>query len=336
MATSTANRTWVRVGLRVLVLGASLAIGLGFLGAWVLAFDSVAQFRVHLAVLLLLAAPIVVWMRLRASAAFAVLIAALGIGSAAPFFLAEKADPSASGAVYTLLQMNVLWKASDPTEAIRRIADARPDIVTLEEITPEWQAALSSLDTTYPFRVFCQDADGFHGDSAILSRRPFVAGTGTHCDSRNSLALARVDLNGTPVTVAAHHQLWPWPGEQWQRFERIRETLGVLPEPVLLAGDFNSVPWSAFLSAYAEATRTRVVPGIGPTWFPEQVSAEWGRYFGLGIDNVLASPAISIVRTERLKATSSDHLPVLVHFRVAPSQPEAPQPEAPSVDVAGG
>ncbi len=229
------------------------------------------------------------------SATLGAVVAGAALVSVAPYVLPMRAVPAGPGAPsYTLLQMNLLWDAEDLGEAIRRITDARPDIVTLQELTGEWRRSLAVLEATYPYQAVCLEADGFKGDSAILSRRPFVEGTAPLCDVGDSLAAARIDLDGAAVTIASHHQLWPWPRGQWRRLSSVRPSLQGLPAPLILAGDFNAVGWSAFLDAYAKATGTRVVRGVGPTWMLDGVPTELARIAGLGIDNILASPAVTI------------------------------------------
>ncbi|WP_168990456.1 endonuclease/exonuclease/phosphatase family protein [Aureimonas flava] len=314
--------------LQALVALLVVALALGFLGRWSQPLDALSHFRAHLALLLLLLSALSLLVGQWAGGAIGAVAACAALASVAPYVIPMRGAAEDGTPTYTLLQMNLLWNAGDRTEALRRIAELRPDIITLQELTAEWRATLEPLRATYPYQAVCLEADGFHGDSAILSRRPFVEGSKPLCDVGDSLAAARVDLNGVVVTIASHHQLWPWPRGQWRRLDSARDTLAALPAPLLLTGDFNAVGWSAFLGAYAEATGTRVVRGIGPTWILEGVPTEIARVAGLGIDNLLASPAITIRSVERPAATASDHLPVLVRFSVAPP------PAAPATSVA--
>lgn len=308
--------------LTALILLIALPLVLGFGGRWSEPLDALSHFRAHLAVGLLVLAGLALFLGHWSSGAMGAIVVGVALYTVAPFIVPMKPDVVPGAPSYTLLQMNLLWNAGDHTETIRRIADTRPDIVTVQELTGEWRASLQALEATYPYQAICLEADGYHGDSALLSRRPFVQGSEPRCDVADSLAVARIDLNGVAVTVAAHHQLWPWPRGQWRRFASVRDKLTALPAPLLLAGDFNAVGWSAFLGAYAKATGTRVVRGVGATWILERWPTEAARFFGLGIDNILASPAITIQSIERLPATDSDHLPVLVRFTVAPPERE--------------
>lgn len=307
---------WHRV-VNVLLFGAALFLVLGFLGGFARPLDTFSHFRAHAAAALLALSILSLFLGHWVGSAVGLVVAGVSLWSVAPYVLPMRPEPGDGRPVYTLLQMNLLWNAGDRAEAIRRIAETRPDIITLQELTGDWREALAPLEASYPHQAVCLEADGFHGDSAILSRRPFVEGSTPICDVGDSLAAARIDLNGTAVTIASHHQLWPWPRSQWRRFDSAREMLAALPAPLILAGDFNAAGWSAFLDTYAKTTNTRVVQGIGPTWMLEGLPAEAARLVGLGIDNLLASPTITIHSVERPAATASDHLPVLVRFSVA-------------------
>lgn len=303
----------------LLTLACAAAIVVGFAGAYGRPFDSLSHFRAHLGALAAILAFVALARRRPALALASAGAATLALAASLPWMLPQAPVPP-GGASYTLLQMNLRWNAADKALALQRVADARPDVVTLQEMTPEWRAMLAPLSESYPYQVHCDGADGFVGDSALLSRRPFVPGAETVCDERNSIAAARVDFNGTPVTIVSHHQLWPWPRGQWRRFDRLAPTLEDLAQPLILAGDFNAVPWSRFVQSYAEATGTAILPGIGPVWFPHPLPASLARYAGLPLGNVLASPQVTVLSVERMAATSSDHLPILVRFAVAPAE----------------
>ncbi|MEO1103367.1 MAG: endonuclease/exonuclease/phosphatase family protein, partial [Pseudomonadota bacterium] len=94
------------------------------------------------------------------------------------------------------------------------------------------------------------------------------------------------------------------------------------PKPLVAAGDFNAVTWSAAFRRYAELSGTVPVEGIGGTWTDWIVPAWTLRWAGLPIDNVLTSPTITVLDASVLPATMSDHRPILVRFAVpAPTAP---------------
>jgi endonuclease/exonuclease/phosphatase (EEP) superfamily protein YafD len=320
-------------GLLLMVgLVLSIAIAASFAGAEVHALDSVAHFRLHLAVLAALVGVALLLVRRWIGALVACAGAVLGLATTLPFVLPAEPAP-ASGAVYTMLQMNLRYDAPDHAPAIRAVAEMRPDIVTLQEVTREWRDSFQTLEAAYPYQHYC----GTYGDggTAILSRRPFVSPGITLCRPMDGLATRTIDFNGRRVVVSALHLDWPWPRTQWREVRRLEPILPKLPAPTLLSGDFNAAPWSASVGTVATAAGARIVPGIGPSFMLAALPAVPTDLFGLPIDNILASSEIRVVEVRTLAPTSSDHLPVLLRFTIADDalDPAAPARVAESVNA---
>lgn len=308
------------------IIGA-VSIALGFFGSSVEAFDSVGHFRAHLSVVVLVLALLSLAIRRPMAAVIGLVAAGVGLVTTLPFLLPPSgtAEPSAGTPVYSMLQMNLRFNAPDRSPALRVIADTRPDVVTLQEVTDDWRGAFEALKAVYPYQAFCGSYGV--GGSGILSRRPFLPSSGLDvCEPKDGLVARSVDFNGQAVTLAALHLEWPWPHKHWQQIARLRSILPDLSKPVLLGGDFNAVPWSAAVTTLAGAGGLSVMRGIGPSWMNYDFPALPARWFGLPIDNVLASPEIAVLSIGTLAPTQSDHLPVLVRFTVA--RPAAPPPVA--------
>ncbi|GGD93160.1 endonuclease/exonuclease/phosphatase [Aureimonas endophytica] len=320
---------------RVVALAAAaltLFVALGFFGGLVPLFDTFGQFRAHGAILLLVLVPPLLFQRRFGLGGAACLVGLLALYTVLPFLplATPPADPAPGAPRYTLLQMNLRFDAPEPDKALSLIARLRPDVVTLEELTGEWQTALERMSSAYPYQFYCRSRKA-DGDVAILSRRPFLGSvpgreaTGTDCDLANRFAVKTVDFNGLPVVIGAEHLRWPWPGGQHRMVASLAPLLGRLSDPLIIAGDFNSAPWTATMQAYAKASHTRLVGGIGPSWIAEFLPPELGRYLGLPIDNVLVSDGVEVLGVQRVEATSSDHLPVLLTFTMRFALPEEPE-----------
>ena len=329
--------------LRALLTGGTLVVlavlVCGFFGAAVPFFDTMAQFRAHFSILLVVAGLALILARPRLLGGVAILAGIAGFTSVMPYLLPGASEPlsaaSASSAStkspapnYTLLQMNLRKDASDKATAIRLIGALSPDILTLEEASRPWQPLLAALSQLYPYRYGCTSPKVFN-DALILSKRPFVAGDPGTCSGDHRFARRAVDFNGVAVEIVAQHLRWPWPGSQWRQIEQTTrpqlETLRASNRPVLLAGDFNAVPWSAAIKRYADLGGLTVVDGIGPSWFFKPVTRWIAPYAGLPIDNVMHSGAIEILGVARQPATDSDHLPVLVTFALPGAAGARPQ-----------
>src|SRR5690606_13935141 len=120
---------------------------------------------------------------------------------------------------------------------------------------------LDLLASAYPHQIVCPFPNRVFG-VAILSRRPFAAGTDPQCYSRGAMAVARVDFGGDAVDVASIHLAWPWPFEQQWQIGTMAEPLGQLGETAIMAGDCNAVPWSAAVRRLAELGGLRPIPSL--------------------------------------------------------------------------
>ncbi|WP_420959591.1 endonuclease/exonuclease/phosphatase family protein [Brucella sp. IR073] len=317
----------------ILLLAAALMLSvplvLGFLGRLHPALDSFSHFRAHIAVVMgLLALPLfftALWregamvLLLSVSAFATTLGAAQGLLSGA-----AKAEAGEKGeAHYSLIQLNLLYNNPDPAEVLRMIAREKPDIITFEEVSDEWAEKLELLKGRYPYQQVCRSIGW---GVAILSRRPFAEGGEAGCAGRGLMAFARFDLGGAPLTVVALHLRWPWPYGQPRDIPLLEPHLARQDAPLIVAGDFNAVPWSNAVRRIEAASGTHHISGIGPSYAPPQL-ARLTRYIGLPIDQILVSPGVGVARIASLSPVASDHLPVRLDFSV-PQPPRAPQEPA--------
>jgi endonuclease/exonuclease/phosphatase (EEP) superfamily protein YafD len=305
----------------------------GFFGGVLPLLDTLGQFRAHGSVVLAVLALAMIVRRFFAAGFAALLTAGLGLYTVLPFMLplSQTADGILPRSMprYSLLQMNLRYDTQDKAGAIQRILDLDPDVVTVQEMTEEWETAFQGILERYPFQSYCAPPR-FHGDVAILSRRPFLGGAQMACLPKASFEARVVDFDGHPVAIGAQHLRWPWPGRQWRQVADVETELPKLPTPLLVAGDFNAAPWSASIARYAAAGSLRILAGIGPTWAPDWLPSFVARWSGFPIDNVLVSPDVLVLSVTRPEATESDHLPVLVTFAIP--FPKPVEPEVQSVE----
>lgn len=318
--------------LKLLVLLAVFAVTTaliaGFFGRWHPFFDSFAHFRAHLGFLLALSAIPLIFAASRRHAAVALL---LGLGAAGTTFppgsmpgfgaVQAAAPVGPNQPTYKLLQLNLFHSNKTPERVLSLIGRVRPDVVTLEEVSPLWEPKLDLLKAAYPYQINCRSS--FTG-TAILSRRPFAKGADGRCFEYGSLTLAPVDFAGVTIDVAALHLHWPWPFEQHKQVDRLAGALGEIGQTAILGGDFNATPWSftgrqvMALSGMEAATEGQ------SSWLPFELPRSL-RVLGLPIDHVLTKGDITAQKVTLLEPVGSDHWPVLVEFTIAPN---ARAPEA--------
>ncbi|MGH6861974.1 MAG: endonuclease/exonuclease/phosphatase family protein [Phyllobacterium sp.] len=299
----------------------SLPLVLGFFGAAHPAFDSFAHLRMHLAVLMALSAVPALILGLWREGLMAIVLALTALATvlvppSAPSNAAEASSrmEPAAGAEYKLLQLNLRYDNQQQADVFRLIARQAPDIITLQEVSDLWRPRLKAIEARYPYSFYCPNRSRI-GGAAILSRRPFALGSTPICVD-SLVALARVDFGGRSAVVTSLHLDWPWPFAQDWNVEEIRPYLSRLEGPVIIAGDFNAVPWSQTLRAITEASRTRIAEGLRPSWLINGTLAHAARWLGLPLDHILVSDRIGAARVEALDPVGSDHLPLLLRFSI--------------------
>jgi len=316
----------------VLPLAVSLPLVAGFLGAWHPAFDSFSHFRAHLAALLAVAAlPALFVPGIRRVGAAALVLGAAAFSSALAGFALPGISPVSAAfqprdeksAVYRLLQLNLRFDNSTPEKVLSLIGRLSPDVVTLNEVSRFWTPKLALLEKAYPYRILCA-VDSNVGATAVLSRRPFAAGTQPACHVDGSMSTATVDFGGRAVVVAALHLEWPWPFEQPQQIERLAQHLAALGQTALVAGDLNAAPWSYAVRRVAAAGGLSKAPAAGPTWLWRRLPVALRPWIGLTIDHVFSKGKLVVHSIVIAEPVGSDHAPLLVEF----SLPAAPLDDA--------
>ncbi len=283
------------------------ALVLGMLGPWLQVADSFAQFRHVLVVIVAVAAVIAGVMRewRRAGIAGVAVIAAVVLSYP---HLPLLGPPVEGTGTYKLIQFNVKIHNAREAEAAQWIISEKPDVVMLQEFLDETHPGFVALDPVLPYRVHCTSA-GF-GEVVVRSRHPVVS---QYCGAGDGLAWAQVNIGGRLVTFASLHLRWPWPFRQWEQLEKLKPVFATMPQPVVLGGDHNAVPWSAAVKTVARWTGSDVIGGYHTSFWPDVLHN--GRPWGvLPIDHVLLPKGVTARRVAVGPVIGSDHVPVIVEF----------------------
>ena len=263
-----------------------LMFGLGYLGALHPFFDAIAIGRR----VALFGCIIFLVLLVRNAVLCVVLLGVLAL--TATILRPPSADQPGDVRVYT----KNLWHANQQIDAV--VSDIRrvnPDVVFLQEVSENNRAIISELQADLPYQARCP-WQGWNG-IAILSRWPFPDAE-PRCSPDRSLMAMRVDRPAGSFWAVGVHLQQPWPDVQWQHLTEGLSVLHDLDGGAIVAGDFNTVPWSAAALEIGARTRTRL---IGP---PRATF----RLFGvpLPLDQIWAQ----IGRVELAPALGSDHLGV--------------------------
>lgn len=232
--------------------------------------------------------------------------------AAAPLWSASPVLPDAGmGATpeLTVVVANVRAGNHDPRPLLDWLATAPADVVILLELSPAYADALAKDAPDYPHRELLPDDSPF--GIGLLSRRP-LAGFETHASADDiPFLLAMLDTPQGQARLIAVHPMPPLQ-PHWRRERDLLLDVAARDSrelPTLVVGDLNASPWSTALLS-PRTRNLRRTTGLAPTWRPFG-----GRWFGLPIDHVLASPHWQRAHAERGPDIGSDHLPVRVALR---------------------
>jgi endonuclease/exonuclease/phosphatase family metal-dependent hydrolase len=208
------------------------------------------------------------------------------------------------------------------------IRDEGADLVALQEVDrgvvrtakrdlPAELAALTGMTCVFSNNFHYQG--GEYGN-AILSRFPVRRWTNTHYrmlipNEQRGLLQATVEIGGRElVFLNTHIDYRPDDKERWANLDEIeRVATGYADRPLILCGDFNSVPTSRVVGRLVDKfddSWTMVGEGEGPT-IPAGKPTKRIDYVWTAKGGPLRPLRAWVPRSE-----ASDHLPVVVEFRL--------------------
>ncbi|WP_294614136.1 endonuclease/exonuclease/phosphatase family protein [uncultured Roseovarius sp.] len=225
---------------------------LGFSGEFFAPGNSAAVVR-PLAGILLLPLTAVLWrMKAPRRALFSLAWAIVALGSVAPSFFTSGVECT-RGCV-KLYQKNLLSKAWPRYPLADDIIASGAEIVTLQEVSDHNRQYMAKLFGHYPNAVTCTFRPA--QDVAVLTSLPAVDRS-EFCLTEAGLAGIQVLApNGRPIWVLSIHLEWPFPFDQDHQSQIIAKRIAELDGPVLIAGDFNMVPWAGNVQRIQQAAGT--------------------------------------------------------------------------------
>jgi endonuclease/exonuclease/phosphatase (EEP) superfamily protein YafD len=313
-------RRWARRAVYAFAVVLTIATVASVLGNlwWVLDFAN--EFRLHYVVAGLLLVACATAMRRPRLAAVGLLIAALHAISISGPLLAPRAEAAVgTGTAFRLTTLNVFYENRDTQATLDYVARTQPDVVVFEEAIRHWPASLVPLRAAMPYVVGIPSEISRRKGLMLFSRYPIVdvayeVPVATH----EPFIVARIAIGPEVVTVIAVHPSHPTSSSFARTRElylkRVAEVVARTDGPVVVAGDFNSSPWSEpFLNLQREGRLTDAAArrpwfSTWPTWLPG---------LGLPLDHVLVNRRLVVRELERGPDVGSDHYPVTADLRVA-------------------
>lgn len=316
---ATIGRPTLKTILWLAAAGLVLATVFALLARTWWMFDLFSHFRLQYVIAALALGVLALALRAWPAAAVLLVVALVHGWAMRDLWLADSAQAGEAGTPLRLASANVLRSNPTPQAVAEWVRAADADLVMLVEAqTEDWRAALGEIAELYPHRAPAGWRDG--APVLLFSRRPILEESTTRPPmGRRPYLTAEVAVDGHSVTVVGVHPASPSPRDATDSRRRnleldyIAHGIQAVDRPVLVAGDFNTTPWSPHFRDLLDAANLRLAAaghGYVATW-PRSV---WPAR--IPIDHVLVKGPVAVADFTRGPSIGSDHFPVIADLRV--------------------
>jgi len=213
----------------------------------------------------------------------------------------------------SLLQLNLFGGKNHDVDTTLALIKARnADVVGIAELTPTWYQRLRERLPEYRYQVV---EPGF-GGIGVLSKYPLDDAQIRYFGAiRRPRVHARMRLGNGHVTLLFVHPVIPLRRAETRvgEFTVIAGEAAAAKEPVILAGDLNSTPWSYLFEMLKEnGSLIDSEQGYGP-------QPSWNGFWPFAlfpIDHCLTSAEFSVSSRCTCGRIGSDHLPVFTELEL--------------------
>ncbi|PRY60615.1 endonuclease/exonuclease/phosphatase family protein [Glycomyces artemisiae] len=233
-------------------------------------------------------------------------------------------QPAAGGAEFTVMSVNLYVGQTDLGKVVDLVAEHRPDLLSVQELTPGAAEGLAELglEELLPYSIL--EPDGLAVGTGLYAAHPLERIETVGRDGIFYQIGAEVDLGGEAVRFMAVHTAAPATPERiplWEDdFEQMPRPDG--GAPWVLAGDFNATLdhdnlRGLLADGYTDAADA-TGEGLTPTWRPIEGGYLNGivRPPAVTLDHVLAEDGLAVLDYAVLGKDGSDHAPVLATLRL--------------------
>lgn len=258
---------------------------------------------------------------LRAAGLGLAAVAVLAAGALIAPELSRRTGPAAprdAPGQIKVIQFNVWQENPRLNEVVDWIVAQHPDVVILEETGP-------ALRDKIVRRTGWRGVMGYLSTTMIITPPPYVTMNRPDIDPKSKLTFVNATYASPsgPYEVVATHLDWPGPTQARER-QALREVVAKLPtQRMILAGDFNSTPWS--FARRADDRDFGLIRRDRAFW---SWPAKRAPFPFLPIDHLYAGPGWATVSVGRGPSLGSDHYPLIV--TLAPVSPAGRYPGSPA------
>jgi endonuclease/exonuclease/phosphatase (EEP) superfamily protein YafD len=228
---------------------------------------------------------------------------------------------------YRIVHVNVHTSNTEYEKVCSFLLKENPDIILFNEVSKEWMSRLSEVKKNYQYTLEQPRPDNF--GIAFFSKLEFEnAGIERLSNLTVPSVAARLKLIDSAgveklVSLVGIHTTPPkskvWHTERDDLIEQAAVRLSRSPAPRIFIGDLNITPWSEkfkWILKTANLRDSSLGTGLNFT-FPRKQNAQLiMSLFSIHIDHILVSPEIEVTTYKVGPDLGSDHLPVVVDFRL--------------------
>jgi endonuclease/exonuclease/phosphatase (EEP) superfamily protein YafD len=276
-------------------------------------FEPATVFRLQYVVLLLAAALLALALRQWYLVVAAVALSGVNIAAIAPWQDGPRSAASAADPTLRIVAFNVKSGNHRYDQLAPLVAELKPDVLGLVELTPGWAHAADSASSRVRPRGFAVQR-GAYGMGLLSAATP-TAISARHFPADGPVVLiARFTIRDRPLTFVLVHVHTPFAGSVHERELRAlaaaRPSLG---SRLIVCGDFNTVSWAAQFQDFSRSTGlTDVFRGAwhGYSW------PSWSRLLGVPLDHCLISSGLAVRERHFGPSIGSDHFPLVVDVAI--------------------
>jgi endonuclease/exonuclease/phosphatase (EEP) superfamily protein YafD len=294
---------------------ATLATILGFFGSSWWLFDWAANFRPHLAVILIIVALAYSLLFAKVTGLFFLAMALVNIAVILPLYTRSPAA-AAGTADLKVVSFDVAQRSSIRDITYQWIESVEPDIVILLDSTDPWQSVPALAE---PYRVQTElPADRAFGIT-VLSRDDLETQLLRASQVNDSVVRIEAALGTQPIVIYAVQTRIPnSEGNATYRNEYLEDVAEMVRSeslPTVVVGDLNATPWSsAFRALTSKADLENSMDGFGlQTSWP----ADRWAFMRLPMDHLLHTAELTTISRELGPTFGVDHRPLIVTLAMA-------------------
>lgn len=287
---------------------------LGFLGKYHWILDGFSHFRVYYCFYFMFLGVCSLILKLKKEAIAGLVFFLLsGIGLVKYYIPIDQVD---SVTDIKMISINLLSSNNNSDKVLDFIINEDPDLIVLQEVNQKWDTYLSSLGSTFPFKLTEIREDNF--GLVVLSKVELI--------DPEKIILSSIDVpsfyfkinkNGKETHLIATHPLPPIGTDYFdyrnEQFTNLNEMVKTLNGRTVLIGDLNTTSFSPNFSRITDGTSlrdSRLGFGLQPSW-NAQIP-----FISVTIDHILISKEIMVTNRMVGPDIGSDHFPVIIKIGI--------------------